>query len=112
MEPDNELTLRLCQYSLEYLATRINEVQKQIIDARERMQHFPDTALSDYSVQWGHREPLKKVQNETQQGIEYYTERLRQYESDYETLAIRMNEFSKLRWESLVKAAFSNERRT
>ena len=51
MEPDNEFTLRLCRYSLEYLATRINDVQKQIIDAQERIKHFPDTALSDFSVQ-------------------------------------------------------------
>ena len=109
-EPDSEFSLRLCQYSLEYLANRINDVQKQIIDAQERIKHFPDTALSDYSVQWGQREPLKKVQNETKQGIEHYKERLRQYESDYEILAVRMNEYSEMRLEALVKAAFGKER--
>ena len=105
---DDEFNLRLCEYALEFLADTINSYQKNILESEARLERFPDHAFSDYSARSGQRVPLSEVCVETKQGIEFYTERLKVLQADYDTIANKMSEFRKRTWSAKVSSVFGD----
>ena len=86
---DPKLELRIIEYAIEHLCSEINKYQKEIIDIRLRLKHFPESALSDATADCSEGMSLL---DETKENIRYASSLekiLLNMVSDYEQLVIR-----------------------
>jgi len=91
---DPKLELRIIEYAIEHLCSEINKYQKEIIDIRLRLKHFPESALSDATVDCSEGMSLL---DETKENIRYASsieKILLNNMSDYEHLVIRKKAYS------------------
>ena len=104
MSKDSEFNLRLCRYAIQHLASEINRMQKEIIDVRLSLTHFPETTISDYSLKWKNGETFAKENECAVDHEKFLVERLTEMKSDYEFLAGKMEEYGELRRAAIIDA--------
>ena len=104
MSQDSEFNLRLCRYAIQHLASEINRVQKEIIDIRLSLTHFPETTISDHSVKWKNGETFAKENEYAVDHEKFLAERLTEMRSDYEFLAGKMEKYGELRQAAIIES--------
>ena len=90
---DFDFTVRVFRYAIQHLRNQIYKDQRELIELRQQLEYFPDSAMSDWSVRFGDSLVLSEEAMEADEQINFLVERMRERQSDYDFLANGMNEY-------------------